>query len=211
MTQPAVSPPQYYYPNRLGRIILLAMEEAMGREHLTEVLHVAGLEHLKKMPTGSLNRKFPFEWVSALQAASEKVYGERAGRSLNARIGRLCFSKGLKEFETLLGISDLPMRLMPVSMKFRVGLEVFANVFNQFTDQIVQLSEADDAFLWIIKRNPVCWGRHTTEPCCHLALGLLDESIFWGTGGRRYRVEETECIAVGAKTCVFKIEKTPLD
>ena len=166
---------------------------------------------LFRSPANNLEKKFPFEWVSGLQEATERVYGERAGRSLNARIGRLCFNSGLKEFEPVLGIADLPMRLMPVGMKFRVGLEVFARVFNQFSDQVVKLSEEDNDFLWIIERNPVCWGRRTTEPCCHLALGILEESIFWGTGGRRYQVEETECIATGAKSCVFRVDKRPLD
>lgn len=196
----------------MGRIILNSMESAMGRERLDEVLATAKLEQLKtRLPPNNLEKKFPFEWVSALQVATETVYGDRTGRSLNARIGRLCFEKGLKEFEPVLGIADLPMRLMPLNMKFRVGLEVFARVFNQFSDQVVRLSEEVTTFYWIIERNPVCWGRQTTEPCCHLALGILEESVFWGTGGRRFRIEETDCIAVGAKTCVFKIDKKPLE
>ena len=205
------APPQFFYPNRIGRVILTAMETAMGAERYQEVLSVAGLEHLQKLPPNNLDKKFPFEWVSALQESTEKIYGERAGRALNARVGRLCFSSGLNEFDPVLGISDLPMRLMPPGMKFRVGLEVFARVFNQFSDQIVKLTDEGNSFLWIIERNPVCWGRHTTEPCCHLALGILEEAIFWGTGGRRYKVEETECIAAGAQSCVFRIDKQPLD
>ncbi len=201
----------YYYPNRIGRIILNAMETAHGRERLDEILRAASLEQLQKLPPNNLEKKFPFEWVSGLQAATEQIYGERSGRAINARVGRLCFNSGLREFEPLLGIADLPLQLMPLSMKFRVGLEVFARVFNQFSDQVVKLSEDEEAYLWIIERNPVCWGRHTTEPCCHLAQGILEESIFWGTGGRRFKVEETQCIAVGAPTCVFRIEKKPLD
>ncbi len=209
--QPAADKYQYFYPNRMGRIILVSMDGAMGRERLDEILKVAGLETLQKLPPNNLDRKFPFEWVSGLQEATEKVFGERTGRGINARVGRLCFNSGLREFEPVLGIADLPMRLMPLSMKFRVGLEVFARVFNQFSDQVVRLSEEEGDFLWIIERNPVCWRRQTTEPCCHLALGILEESIFWGTGGRRYKVEETECIASGAKVCVFRIDKKPMD
>jgi hypothetical protein len=203
--------PQYFYPNRMGRVILSAMEAAMGREQLDEVLKAAGMAHLQKLPPNNLEKKFPFEWVSALQEGTEKVYGDRPGRALNARVGRLCFNSGLREFEPILGIADLPMRLMPLSMKFRVGLDVFSRVFNQFSDQVVKLGETPDEYLWIIERNPVCWKRQTHEPCCHLALGILEESIFWGTGGRRYQVEESECTAAGAPTCVFRIDKRPLD
>jgi hypothetical protein len=187
------------------------MESAMGREQLDDVLKAADLEGLSRLPPNNLDKKFPFEWVAALQAASEAVYGERTGRGMNLRVGKMCFEKGLKEFEPVLGIADLPMRLMPLNMKFRVGLEVFARVFNQFSDQVVHLSEEINTFYWIIDRNPVCWGRQTTEPCCQLAQGILEESVFWGTGGRRFRIEETECKAVGAKACVFKIDKKPLE
>ena len=210
-TTTTVQTPQYYYPNRMGRVILLAMEAAMGREHMLEVLKAANLEQLQKLPPSNLDKKFKFEWVSGLQEATEKVYGEKAGRQMNTRVGKLCFNSGLREFEPLLGITDLPLRIMPLGMKFRVGLEVFAKVFNLYSDQLVKLSEEGDDFLWLIERNPVCWNRHTSEPCCQLVIGILEEAIFWGTAGRRYKVEETDCIAIGAKNCVFRIDKQPLD
>jgi len=77
----------YYYPNRIGRIILIAMQKEIGREQLDEVLRIGNLEELQKLPPSNLDRKFPFEWVSALQAATETTYGAKAGRSMNYRIG----------------------------------------------------------------------------------------------------------------------------
>lgn len=117
----------------------------------------------------------------------------------------------MKDFDPILGIADLPMRLMPLGMKFRVGLDVFARVFNQFSDQIVKLSETETHHLWIIERCPVCWQRQTDEACCQLAGGLLEEAIFWGTGGSRFRVVETQCRAAGGPNCTFAIDKHPLD
>src|SRR4029079_3967618 len=184
----------YFYPNRMGRIILSSMRSELGPDHLPEVLRAAGHEqYLDKLPLGNLDRQFPFETVSQLQAAAEQVFGVRAGRQANYRIGRGTLGMGLKDFDPLLGIADLPLRLVPLGMKFRVGLDVFARVFNQFTDQVVKLSETDTHHLCIIERCRVCWQRASEEPCCHLAGGLLEEAIYWGTGGRRFRIEETEC------------------
>jgi predicted hydrocarbon binding protein len=203
----------FFYPNRMGRIILASMKKELGLERLTEVLRVAGVSHLAN--TGSLpanlDKRFAFETVSALQAATEQVFGTRAGRTLNYRIGRGTFELGLKDFDPVLGIADLPKRLMPFGMKFRVGLDVFARVFNQFSDQVVKISETDASHLWIIERCPVCWKRQSDEPCCQLALGLLEESIFWGMGNRRFKVEETQCVARGDAACTFDIGKEPLD
>lgn len=204
--------PKYFYPNRIGRIILQSMETVFGKDRLEEVLLAGGLGHINKpLPPGNLDKRFPFEYVGGLMAAIEKVYGERAGRAMQARVGRTAFGSGLKEFDPLLGIADLPLRLMPLGMKFRVGLDVFQRVFNQFSDQVVRLSDDDRHLLWIIERCPVCWGRHTEDACCHLALGILEEAIFWGTGGKRFAIEEYACVARGDATCSFKIDRQPID
>jgi predicted hydrocarbon binding protein len=100
---------------------------------------------------------------------------------------------------------------MPVGMKFRIGLDVFARVFNQFSDQVVKLSDSPTHHLWIIERCPVCWGRRTDEPCCHLAAGLLEEAAFWAAGGKRFKIEEVECVAQGHPACKFQIEKQPME
>ena len=203
---------RYFYPNRMGRIILSSMRNELGATQLLAVLRAAGHERLlSTMPLGNFEKRFPFQTVSDLQAATESVFGVRAGRLVNLRVGRGTLELGLKDFDPVLGIADLPMRLMPLGMKFRVGLDVFARVFNQFTDQVVKLSETETHHLWIIERCPVCWQRHTDEPCCHLASGLLEEAIFWGTGGRRFKIEETHCVAAGDETCTFRIDKHPLD
>ncbi len=208
----APSDSQYFYPNRMGRIILSSMRNELGAPQLLTVLRACGHERLlSTMPLGNFEKRFPFQTVSDLQAATEQVFGVRAGRQVNQRVGRGTLELGLKDFDPILGIADLPMRLMPLGMKFRVGLDVFARVFNQFTDQIVKLSETETHHLWIIERCPVCWQRHAEEPCCQLAGGLLEEAIFWGTGGRRFKVEETHCVAAGDVTCTFKIDKHPLD
>jgi hypothetical protein len=193
----------------MGRVVLQAMQRILGDARFQEVLLVANLEHLDKLPPFNLDKQFPFEWVAALQAGTEQVFGARTGRNLNLDIGRECLNTGLKDFDPVLGIADLPFRLMPLGTKFRVGLDVFMRLFNTFSDQVVRLSSDSTHFYWRIERCPVCWGRQSDGPCCQLAVGLLQESIFWGTGGRRYHVQEIECVASGAAHCVIAIEKRP--
>jgi len=44
-----------------------------------------------------------------------------------------------------------------------------------------------------------------------LAVGLLHESLYWVSGGKQFAVEETECIASGAASCVIAINKRPVE
>jgi predicted hydrocarbon binding protein len=72
------------------------------------------------------------------------------------------------------------------------------------------VEEKDNKILWHIERCPLCWKRKTEEPICHLAVGLLQESLYWLSGGKIFNVEETTCIAKGDATCTIMIDKTPL-
>lgn len=209
---PADSRPQYFYPNKMGRIVLLAMEEVMGRNGVNAVLNLAQHRHLvNNYPPNNFDRQFSFEEMGSMLNSLEEMYGPRGGRGLALRAGRACFKFGLKEFGPVLGIADLAFRLLPLNLKLKVGAEVFADTFNRFTDQTVRLVDADDHFLWHIHRCPVCWGRHTESPCCYLAVGILEESLFWVSGGKNFALEEISCIARGDETCTIRIEKRAQD
>ena len=202
----------YYYPNKMGRIVLLAMEEIMGRNGVNAVLNLARLTHLiNNYPANNFDMQFRFEEVGALQKALDEMYGPRGGRGLALRAGRACFKYGIKEFGPVLGIADLAFRLLPLPMKLRVGAGVFADTFNKFSDQRVSLVEEPERILWKIDRCPVCWERKADAPCCHLALGILQESLFWVSGGKNFAVDEITCIACGDETCTIAISKQPLD
>jgi predicted hydrocarbon binding protein len=212
-TRPEVaSTSGYYYPNKMGRIILQALEDVMGRNGVNAVLNLAKLRHrVNNYPPNNLEKGFSFEEFGAINQTLDDMYGPRGGRGLALRGGRACFKHGLKEFGAVLGIADLAFRLLPLGMKLKVGFNTFAETFNKFSDQVVRLEEEETRFLWIIERCPVCWGRKVESPCCHTAVGILQEGLHWVSGGKNFRVEEIECIATGGETCTIAIDKKPLD
>ncbi len=202
---------EYFYPQRMGRIILLAMEEVLGREGTHSIIRQASLaSYLDNLPEASSNKTFSFETVSRLMESLEQSYGPQGGRGTALRVGRACFQYGLREYGSMLGLTEMAFRLLPLSSKFSVGSKSFADLFNKHTDQIVRLEEKDGKLFWHIERCPLCWERHTTEPVCHLAVGLLQESLYWLSSGRIFNVEEISCIARGDPTCTIVIDKTPI-
>ena len=204
--------PNYYYPNKLGRILFMGMEEVMGRNGVNATLNLANLSHLiHNYPPNNLDPGLRFDELSRIQSALEEQFGTRAGRGLALRSGRAGFKYGLREFGPVLGCTDLAFRLLPLNSKLRAGAEIFARVFNEFTDQRVKLVEEPDYILWEIERCPVCWDRHTDSPVCHLAVGLLQESLYWVSNGKFFNVEETRCIAIGDPACTIQIDKMPLE
>jgi len=212
MTDTAQEQQTYYYPNKMGRIILLSLEEVIGHNGVNAVLNLAGLQHLiNNIPPNTYDLGFRFDDLGSINQALDTMYGPRAGRGLALRVGRACFKFGLREFGSVLGIADLAFRLLPLKMKIKVGIEAFAELLNNYTDQIVWLEEKPDRFIWHTERCPVCWGRVTDSPCCYLSVGVLQESLFWVSGGKYFVVEEVSCIAQGDQTCTIHIPRQPLD
>jgi hypothetical protein len=206
------SQPLYYYPNQMGRILLLSGDEILGRPGMSAILNAipGGNRLVENYPPPNLKFEFSFEVVSGMQAALEKAYGPHGGRGVSLRIGRACFQQGLREFGPLFGLTDLAFRLLPWKTKLKVGAGAFADIFNKHSDQRVRIVDTDEVLYWHIERCPVCWGRQTDQPCCHLAVGLLQEALYWVSGGKMFQVEETHCCAVGDKECVIAIQKQPL-
>jgi predicted hydrocarbon binding protein len=200
-----------YYPNKMGRIVLTAMENIMGRHGVNAILNLAQLHNLvDNYPPNNLDLGFTFNEFSTIQQTIEEMYGVRGGRGLALRAGRETWKFALKEFMPVLGITDLAFRTLPLGIKIKIGLEVFAQTFNRFSDQRVRLGEDERGYLWIIEQCPICWERTSEAPCCHLAIGLLEQSLDWVSRGRRFLVQEVECVATGDETCTIIISKKPI-
>ena len=201
----------FFYPNRMGRIILLSMEEVMGRNGVHAVLKLASLHSLlDNYPADDSERAFPFSTVSSITNMLEQVYGPHGGRGLAVRIGRACFNNGIRQYGTQMGITEMAFRLLPLPAKINAGAKAFAELFNHFTDQKVRVEEDGDTLLWHIERCPLCWERHAQEPVCHLAVGLLQEALYWLSGGKVFNVEEKTCIAAGDERCTIVIDQSPI-
>jgi len=201
-----------YYPNKIGRIYLMAMEEVMGKGGINAVLNLAKLPHfIDNYPPNNLNRELDFADFTAINQAIEEMYGPRGGRGLALRAGRASFAQGLSEFGALVGASELAFKVVPLGTKLKVGLRAMAETFSRFSDQESYVTEEEDRFVYTIKYCPVCWGRKTDRAVCFAAVGILQEGLRWVSGGKDFRVEEISCHAKGDEFCQFAIYKEPLN
>jgi predicted hydrocarbon binding protein len=175
-------------------------------------LNLARLQHrIGNYPPNNFAKEFAFDELGQSLQALDEMYGPRGGRGLARRAGHSCFKLGIKDFGPMLGIADVTFRILPLRMKLKVGFEVLAQTSNKFTDQLVRLGEDEHYFHWIMERCGVCWGRKGDSPCCNLAVGVLEEELYWISGGKSFYVEEVSCIAAGDRACTIMIGKHPLN
>jgi predicted hydrocarbon binding protein len=208
----AVQKSGLYYPNKMGRIYLMAMEEVMGSNGIKAVLNLAKIpELIDNYPPNNLAREFDFADFGALGNAIEEMYGPRGGRGLALRAGRAAFAQGLSEFGSVVGASELAFKVIPLATKLKVGLKAMAETFTKFSDQKSDVEEADEHFVYTIYHCPVCYGRKADRNICYGAVGILQEGLRWVSGGKDFKVEEMECKATDHPNCVFHIYKEPLN
>jgi predicted hydrocarbon binding protein len=202
----------FYYPNKFARITIQAMEEVMGTNGLNAILNQAGLkDFIGNYPPDNLEKGFDFADYTALNIALEDMYGARGGRALALRAGRATFAEALRGFGALAGVSDLTFKVLPMNAKLRIGVPAMANIFNQFSDQVSKVhEEGTDRIIYTLERCPMCWGRKTDKPVCHVGQGLLQEGLRWVSGGREFKVEMTTCMGMGNDMGRYIIYKEPI-
>lgn len=206
-----ISSQSLYFPNRLGRILLFAFEEVLGKNGLNAVLNLVSLSSLiQNYPPEDDNRAVPFETISLIQSALELSYGPHGGHGLALRTGRVFFSQGLRTYGPGLGLNDAAFRLQPPGSKSISVLRTMAEFFNENTDQVVTLKESEQKIFWQVENCPWCWGRHGAEPVCQFAVGMLQEALSWVSGGKFYNVVEETCISQGDPVCLIGIDRVPL-
>jgi len=177
----------------------------MGSQAVSVILKAANLVEPKE------GKQLHFGQISRIQSALEEIYGLRGGQGVALRCGRVSFQYGLREFGEQSGCTSLEFRLLPFNTRLRVGAELLARIITENTGQKVQVSDQGERLVWSVENCPVCLGRHSEAAACHLTVGILQESLFWVSGGKFFNVEETLCIAKGDPTCTIVVHKKPLD
>jgi predicted hydrocarbon binding protein len=200
------------YSNQVVRILLQALEEVLGQSGVNAVLNLAQLHHLvSHYPPHTAELTFSFAEVQAILRSLDEMYGPRAGRGLALRTGRACFKYGLREFGSKWKLTETGFRLLPLTQKVKSAAEACAVFYKAYIGRPVDLSDDDQRLVWRMAQCPECAGRQTTEPCCHLAVGLLQEAAYWASNGKYFEVEEVSCVAGGNPVCTLVLDKRPLD
>jgi hypothetical protein len=206
-----ISPSDYFLCNRLGRVYLESLEETIGRNGLNALLNLTeGSGYIDNPPPNDLVLGFDLSTVSNLNRAMETIYGPRGARGLALRSGRAMYDRIVDALDLPTGFNELAFRLLPLQTRLKIGVPALARVLTQHSDQTHRVVDRGTYFDYGVERCAVCWAQEAKAPLCHLTVGLLQEALSAFGRGQEFRVIQTECRAVGAAACVFRIEKEPI-
>ncbi len=202
-------------PNSYVRWALEAIEEVAGKNGLTIILREAGLQAFKDNfpPDNDDFDGLTMGQYADLNAAVLNFFG-RAARSMSMRVGRVSSRQGIeKQAELFNVVALMALKVMPLSMQFKLGGTQLHDGYHKMyaangQQYISRFEDGGDAWEHIIETCPMCAGKVAEEPICWLFTGSLQELILWLTG-KEFEIVETECRAMGAPACIWRISKKP--
>ena len=198
------------------RWALIAAEEAIGGKALETVFSENDLtQFADSYPPAKmrLSQTVTVGDYANLSTGLLKFYGE-AGSSEVVRLGRISTKPALESQGKLFNMAArTAIKLLPTSLQIKTVLEGIQSdlekIYKQANHEVgVSIEDRDQAWAYIDKCCALCAGKEANVPICWSWVGTLEESLHWLTG-KEFAVEQVECRAMGADSCVWEINKTP--
>lgn len=201
-----------HVPNRIARYMISTLHDLMGENGLNAVLRHGGLpDYQTLLPPDNMLNVFDFAYYSAICSAVAETYGPRGAKVFLIRAGRAGFLNGIQSFIDNYGASlEATGRLVPLSIKLPLFLRWIAKNYTETSDRIVKVKDMGDHYLYINHRCPVCWGRKSVSPDCHITLGFLLEATSFISMGASFQIRQVSAIACGNASCDFIVPKHPI-
>ena len=90
-----------FYPNLIGRLYLISLEDVMGRNGVNALLNLAGARHLvNNYPPSNLKQEFPFSDLTTISAATVTTLSPEIYELLPWAVGTIPASIGRQEGRT---------------------------------------------------------------------------------------------------------------
>ncbi len=199
------------FANLFARITISSLIEVVGENGMHAVFRMAHLpELIDALPPPNEDKEFDSADFAAIFQILDEIFGTQGGRALAIRGGRMTFNEGLKQHGTSFLAADQALPASLVTERVQHGLEAVSILFDQLTDQHVELTQpGSERWCFSVAQCGVCEGRQSAQPVCAFTEGLLEEALFYFSGGSKINVAETSCIAQGDESCQFSIEIPP--
>jgi predicted hydrocarbon binding protein len=191
--------------NTQFRQTLLAINQVLGENASQVIYRSANLDdYLATLPPDDLNLTINARDYSGLLQTIESAYGQE-GPLILQRIGRQTFHLSLRDQSTLMSSARRAIRLWSPDQRLQIMMQTIVDTQRKtYPQSEFWLEEKHDQLAYIEQDCLVCNERKSSKPVCHLTIGFISEALQWATGVK-YRVSETDCIAMGDAFCRYSI------
>ncbi len=203
-------------PSLLMNILITQVDEMMGRRSLLTLLRQAELtgyaDHIPPWTRrpASPSRNTPTFWPSSTTSLAPA-----APSPLCCAVAGWARAEIRRQRPTQFALAGTALKLLPAGKRMQFILTRLAEQGKDLYGTPHLLRDEGDAFVIEMPGCPYCseiarrsiaQNKPVSKPACHIPLAVIDEMVEWITGWK-HLVEETECVAVGAPACRFRVTK----
>jgi predicted hydrocarbon binding protein len=196
--------------NKAFRVILLGMEEIIGKNGLKSMLNYSELsryiDHFP--PNDSQKQDIHISEITRLDEMIEKIYGKAGARAILFQVGRMQAKWGLEENAAIADAAKAAMSQMSEKDRAKIILSYTSDTISKQLDTEIWVEETEDGFLYKDKAATHCFGRKSKEPVCAVSDGFLTGMVTWAVGEKGWQSKEIACIAMGEEACIYSIKRT---
>jgi hypothetical protein len=204
-------------PSRVLRIVVDQVSELMGAGTLRMLFTQAGLPRYdeENLPPMDDSPSVTLAEYSRVLHTIHQVFGPRGARALMLKGGQAAFEQIRASNPGRYAVVGVALKVLPEAKRVHLALRRLIDESQQFYGNEYHLSEEPDAFVVEISDCPYCAVEReqigagqppVDHAICHIPVGAYASLVEWVTG-KKHRVEETECAAMGATSCRIRIQK----
>jgi predicted hydrocarbon binding protein len=198
-----------YISNMTFRVVLLGIQEIIGKNGLKTLLNHTGLKKYKdELPPNDHEKNLCMaSEVSIVDRGVADIFGKNGGAAILFQVGRMQAKWGLEENPDTVTAARQLFSGMPEFDTARTAVELAAGVVAAETESKAW-GEADGAdVLYHIDEATHCFNVKSDAPLCYVTSGFITGIVQWATGKNDWMGKEEKCMAQGAAYCTFRVKK----
>lgn len=194
--------------NKAFRVVLLGVEEVVGKNGMTTLLRSANLaQYIDHYPASDTEfGGHELAYMGQINRALYDLYGKRGARAILNRIGRGRAKNAIEENAMLANATKVATRFLPLQRKVKLTLDTAAKTYSEQLSTTIQVSEEDATFFWQDSTCGNCMGMQSETPVCYTTSGFVHGLLAWILDSEEFRVEEVACRAMGDAVCRHRIK-----
>jgi predicted hydrocarbon binding protein len=195
--------------NKAYRVILLGVNEIIGKNGLKSVLNYSGLaKYVDNLPANNNEKTGPkISEVAKLSDGIEQIFGKNGARAILLQVGRMQAKWGLDENPDITKAALAAMSGMSEGDRARVVLNYTADTISKQLNTETWIEQEGDVYFYKDKAATHCFNRKSDVPVCHTTAGFVAGLVAWAVGNNGWKVEEIGCMAMGEVLCTYRIYK----
>lgn len=203
-------------PSMILNILMTQVDEMMGRRSLLMLLRQTGMvDYIDRLPPLDETPSITVTQYSDFIANIYEIFGARGARPIFLRGGRLGAQEIRAQRPAQFALAGTALKLLPSGKRIQLVLSRLTEQGEDLYGTPHHLRDQGDAFVLEMPGCPYCaeitrrsvsQNKPVTKAVCHIPLAIIEEMVEWVTG-QKHLVEETDCIAMGAPACRFRVAR----